>query len=333
MRPLLLANRGFQLGGGEVGLVMLVEGLLERGLDPVVVLPTPGPLLDGLPVDRRVCGRNDLRAVLRDAAPSCSVVHTYSAGGFRAAHGADLGLPVILHALVPNPTVHDPHLARLADLVVANSQATARRFRPASNIRVVYNGVAPSSMPRGGSVLTRTGRRTIALLGGIGPRKGQLDALPALADLTARRRDVDVVFVGRANGWHAQLLRRHTSGHPQMRMVGFVPDAGAHLGAFDLVLVPSRSEGFGRVAVEALRAGTPVLATPVEGLREALADLPDPWLGPDPRTWLARIERELDDPHVDVAALRRAGQRFDPARFVDDIVSIYRELAPTGSPR
>ncbi len=312
MKPLLLANRGFQLGGGEVGLVMLAEGLVEQGIDPVVVLPTPGPLLEGVRVDRRVCGRRDLPAVLHAASSSCTVVHTYSADGLRVAHEAELGLPLILHALVPNVTVHDRELARIADVVVANSEATARRFRPAPNIQVIYNGVAPWAMARGGSPLTRRGQQTIALLGGIGPRKGQLDALPALLELTARRSDVDVVFIGRTHGPHARVLRRSIDGNPQMRMVGFVPNAGAHLAAFDLVLVPSRSEGFGRVAVEALRAGTPVLATPVEGLLEALADLPDPWLGPDPATWCDRIERELDTPHVGADRLRRAGERFDP---------------------
>ena len=69
--------------------------------------------------------------------------------------------------------------------------------------------------------------------------------------------------------------------------------------ASDLVCVPSYSESFGLVALEAQSCGTPVVATAVGGLRTAISDgisgsLVD---GHDPKAWSAVISRLIAEPH------------------------------------
>ena len=68
--------------------------------------------------------------------------------------------------------------------------------------------------------------------------------------------------------------------------------------ASDLVCVPSYSESFGLVALEAQACGTPVVASAVGGLRTAIADgisgvLVD---GHDPKAWSSVIARLLMEP-------------------------------------
>jgi glycosyltransferase involved in cell wall biosynthesis len=173
----------------------------------------------------------------------------------------------------------------------------------------------------------RPDRRTIAIVGNLCPRKGQLDILPALEEVLTARGDVDVAFVGRDEGPVAvEIRRRAAAWDGRLRLLGFVPDIGSHFSEFALVLVPSRSEGFGRVAVESLRAGVPVLATRVEGLVEALSDLRDPWLPASRDHWADRILRELETPTHTAAELTAAAMPFDQHRYTDQILGCYQRL-------
>jgi len=231
-----------------------------------------------------------------------------------------------MHALIPNSDPYDPVVAPLVDLILCNSSATAARFTALAHPHVVYNGVREPN-PSGRPLPLRSGRRTIGLIGNTCPRKGQLDALPQLERVLAARSDVDVAFVGRLSGEVGLALKeRAASSEGRICTLGFVPDIADHMGEFSLILVPSRSEGFGRVAVEALRAGVPVLATRVEGLIEALQDLRDPWLPARRDDWAERIIRELDERSHSPAELKTAAARFDCGRYVETIVSWYEHL-------
>jgi glycosyltransferase involved in cell wall biosynthesis len=154
-----------------------------------------------------------------------------------------------------------------------------------------------------------------------------LDALPALDEVLSARDDVDVAFAGHVAGAVGlAITERARRSDGRLRVLGFVPDIADHMGEFALVIVPSRSEGFGRVAVESLRAGVPVLATRVEGLIEALQDLRDPGLPDSHDRWADRILRELRTPTHTKAELLAAADRFDPVRYTDEILDCYRRV-------
>ena len=91
---------------------------------------------------------------------------------------------------------------------------------------------------------------------------------------------------------------------------GAVPPAelARLLHAADLVVVPSRTESFGLVAVEAMACGTPVVAARVGGLPDAVGDAAVLVDGHDPRDWAEALARLLADPAAR-AALGEAGRR------------------------
>jgi 1,4-alpha-glucan branching enzyme len=132
------------------------------------------------------------------------------------------------------------------------------------------------------------------------------------------------------------LVDRLVADHPdRCRATGWLdrPALNRLYAAAAVVLVPSRYEPFGLVALEAMRAGAPVLGAAVGGLSEVLASgsggLRVTSASPD--DWADACERVLCDPEL-CEALRRQG----PAHVRDhyDVRALARRLlAAIGSPR
>jgi glycosyltransferase involved in cell wall biosynthesis len=106
-----------------------------------------------------------------------------------------------------------------------------------------------------------------------------------------------------------------------------IADFASQLGEYDLVIMPSRYEGLGLVAIEAFFAGTPVIATDAEGLREALPPA-YPWQAQagDATSFASLLQSVLTQPEswTNVA---EAGRTFARARFtVNAMADAYRSL-------
>jgi glycosyltransferase involved in cell wall biosynthesis len=114
--------------------------------------------------------------------------------------------------------------------------------------------------------------------------------------------------------------------------LGFVPPA--ELGAFyeraSVVCVPSRREGYGMTAREAMAYGRPVVATGVGGLRDAIEDGVTGVMVPprDPAALRAALGRLLADPalrgELGAAARRKAEVAFSPAGEGAALAEVYR---------
>jgi D-inositol-3-phosphate glycosyltransferase len=119
------------------------------------------------------------------------------------------------------------------------------------------------------------------------------------------------------------------------RVMLFPPQPQAKLADFyaaaDVVLVPSRSESFGLVALEAQACGTPVVAAEVGGLRYVVDDGKTGFLveGHDPADHADRLLQILRDPGLaaglgDEAA--RQALRFTWDATTGELMSVYREV-------
>ena len=111
--------------------------------------------------------------------------------------------------------------------------------------------------------------------------------------------DVTLVFVGAPEGKHDEIAKRFLGlGIPanRLRVRGYT-DREALKPLFcevDLVLMPSRTEGFGLAGLEALSAGLPVIVSKNSGFGEALGNVPHGSSfvidSEDPSSWTAAIK-------------------------------------------
>lgn len=115
-------------------------------------------------------------------------------------------------------------------------------------------------------------------------------------------------------------------------MLGWMPgpDIEPYYRSADLLVVPSRWEGFGLVAAEAMRAGLPVIASNVGGLAEVVADGETGLLfTPGDDDALANAIRSLSQPErrrMGPAGRRRFLELFTIERAHEELSALYRNL-------
>jgi glycosyltransferase involved in cell wall biosynthesis len=111
----------------------------------------------------------------------------------------------------------------------------------------------------------------LAFLGRLDREKGLDVLLSAMSHLAARGRPVEAIIAG--EGPARQMIENfiaHGEGGRCCRYLGFVPDVRAVLSAADIFVMPSRWEGFGLAAAEAMAASLPVIASDIPPLRGLL---------------------------------------------------------------
>ncbi|MDP9375540.1 MAG: glycosyltransferase family 4 protein [Chloroflexota bacterium] len=182
----------------------------------------------------------------------------------------------------------------------------------------------------------------ILFVGTIEPRKGLPTLFRAYELYRARagRRAAALVLAGAA-GWRheaelAGIERLRATG----RLVWFQEATDEQLlllyNAASVLALPSRYEGFGLPALEAMACGTPVLASDVASLPEVVGaagtllppDDPEAWAGALSELTEDRVRREA----AIAAGLRQAG-RFSWLRAAEQTLAVYRRAAGQEEPR
>lgn len=137
-------------------------------------------------------------------------------------------------------------------------------------------------------------RRLIGIVGRVSiKQKGHDVLLRAFARLAAHHGDVDLVVAGGGPDLAAlRELARSLRIADRIRLLGPVTRPDDFLSAIDLIAIPSRFEGLPLVALEALKAATPGVASAVDGLADVW---PPGWLVPPgaPERLAAALEELL----------------------------------------
>ena len=162
----------------------------------------------------------------------------------------------------------------------AREQVIAELGTPPQRVKVTRYGVDQKyrPLPRDEQLADRWGvrnRRLLLYLGSLKPRKNLPVLLRAMHLVLQERDDTCLLIAG--SGESEGALKHQTDSlglEDAVRFLGFVPEAEkvALYNLADLFVLPSRLEGFGLAAVEAMACAKPVIASRAGSLPEVVTD-------------------------------------------------------------
>ncbi len=357
---LVASNHGEIVGGGEISLLGLLEGLDRSRWAPTVVVPADGLVAArcrdlGLPVSvipwptlRRpsLAGLQSVLALHRLA--RISGARLLHANGSRVMAYAGLvgrwaGLPAIWHVRIADrDRFLDRLLVRLASAIIVNSQAVARRLAwvPPAKIRCIHNGVdltrfTPREPPAGLRVTfgLPQGTPVVASVGRFVAFKGYGHLLEAARLVQQAAPATHWLLVG--DGELREELVSHCRRlglESQIRFTGWREDVPDILALANVFVLPSLGEHFGRVLIEAMAMGKAIVATDSGGVPEIVVHEKTGLLVPpaQPAALAASVLALLKDParaaEMGAAGRRRVEAEFSLTRHIEAVEMLYREL-------
>ncbi len=248
----------------------------------------------------------------------------------------------------------ESQLVGLADsLIAANPDERAdliwRQRTRADKICTIPPASTSTSSPRATAGICRAtlglpaDERVVLFVGRVDPIKGIDTLLCTAAALNSAGTEATFLFVGGdldSDGAPTGPLKDVADEAARMglasrfRFVGSQPQDRLPLfyGAADVVVVPSRYESFGLVAVEAMACGRPVVASRAGGLTFTIEDGTNGYLAPvgDFGRFADHLARILDNPNLRDrlgANAQECAQRFAWASVAESVLHVYHRLS------
>ena len=335
-----------------------IRGAVERGVE-VVSVPS---------LIRRISPVQDLKALfslwkllIRERP---DIVHTHtSKGGILGRLAAKLaGVPVIIHT--PHGHVFYGHfgplvskcflftervMAFLTDRMVAltetekNDYMVLSVFKP-EKIDTIHSGVDVDQYmnvqiniaeKKRGLGLNSKGL-VVGTVGWLLPIKGPMHLLKAMRYVWENCPEACLIFVGKGDLEKGLQEEAHRMGvSDQVVFLGWRNDIPEMMQVLDVFVLPSLNEGMGRVLVEAMAAGKPVVASRVGGILDLIKEGQNGFLAEpgDEKGLGFAIKKLLDDKKMrDEMGKkgRETAHDFSVEKMVEKIDDLYESLLHSG---
>jgi glycosyltransferase involved in cell wall biosynthesis len=297
---LYLANSGNIIGGGQISIRNLLEGLDEKKYYPLVVCPTRGNLVDELSklnIETTIIKMESLRKLnvlswiniifkLIRLIKRRNIDLIHSNGSRATIYGGIAAritkIPLIWHVRIADTDKWvDKVLARFATKILVVSKAVSLRFKwNKKKITVVYNGIDlekfnplidGTKIRQEFSLLSST--PLVGIVGRLDNYKGHEYFIKAAKKVIDAIPNTRFLIVGDGeNRKKLETLKMKLGLNGHVIFTGNRNDIAEIMAALDLFVLSSVSEGFGRSAVEAMACGKAVVASNVGGLSEIVED-------------------------------------------------------------
>lgn len=343
--------------GGVQAQVLGLARELRRGGHEVRVLgpcdgPPPEPFVTPLGDSLPTAANGSVAPLAPDPAAVLRTVRALRDEDFDVVHVHEPLAPgpsittVTLHAAPTVGTFHAaghstsyqvfaPMLRRLIEridrkVVVSKDALALVRDHLGGEYDLLFNGVETSEIAAVEPLRSASGRPAIFFLGRHEERKGLEVLLAAFA-----RLDLDVELWVAGEGPDTHRLRSLHDGDDRIAWLGRIDEADkvARLRGASVFCAPSlHGESFGVVLIEAMAAGTPVVASALDGYRNVATDDVDSVLVPpgDADALAGALRRVLADHHLADRLVRAGDQRADHfamSRLADEYVALYEAIA------
>jgi glycosyltransferase involved in cell wall biosynthesis len=219
----------------------------------------------------------------------------------------------------------------VAELSALASRSTAGRT-PVERALVAPPPAAPAESGAGDRVRAElslgSSDQLVLAIGRLHPQKGFDTLIAAAVLLNAGSTPAPVVVIAGEGRARTDLVAAAGAAGADVRFLGHRDDVDDLLAAADLVVMPSRWEGWPLAAGQVLRAGRPFVATTVGGLPELVGNAAI-LVGPDdPAALAAALSRALGDPalaaSLAAAAVLRAAELPTADQVTASVVAAYR---------
>jgi len=321
-------------------------GMVTHSLPLARFRRTHNPLTRSAYAVAWVAGMNHLRRIIRDAAPR--LIHSNSATAhiYAGSLARKVGIPCVWHARDLRPLPFPAQsLCRKTDRVIAVSDAVADCLAASGlsrpTVTRIHNGIdadAWRARVTGTHVRAELGLaeddRILLMAAQFVPWKRHEDAIRALPKILEKEPTARMVMAGDDRlGDHPDLqphietLATQLGVRDKVVFAGYRDDLPDIMAQADLLVMPSDAEPFGRVAVEAMALGKPVVGTRAGGLPEVVRDGETGLLVVPrfPESLALACLRILGNPSL-ADSLGNAGERR-----VDELFPIRRAAAETQS--
>ncbi len=254
------------------------------------------------------------------------------------------GVPVVWHVRIALADGYwDRFLALWARRIVAISAAVRERFvgAVAGKIAIVHNGVEIESFAKADAKYWR-GQwgegPVVGMVAQLIPWKRQGDFIDAMAQVAQAYPAARFVLVGdepESGGNYGADLRARAAAVGLIEkfiFTGFCRDIAPVFAAFDIAVLCSEDEPFGRVLIEAMAAGKPVVATRGGGVPEIVVEGETGFMVAvaDVDALARAVEKLLANPPMaramGIAGQERARAFFSVQAHVEKIEALYAEI-------